>query len=296
MKKNKLSGVFMLTLTALIWGTAFVAQSVGMNYIGPFTFAGTRYMIGAVVLLPVIMFRNSIYSNKGPFHNRKTLLFGGICCGSVLCIASGLQQVGIIYTTVGKAGFITAIYVVLVPLLGIFLKKNCPKKIWYCVICAFIGLYLLCMTDRIDNINIGDIIIFLGSIGFAVHILVVDYFSPRCDGVKLSCLQFFFAGFFSFIIMFFFETPNFKDVLSAWFPIIYTGMFSCGIAYTLQIIAQKNVEPTLASLLMSLESVFAVLAGWVLLDQHLSGKEILGCILMFAAIIYANIPDQKTLQ
>lgn len=286
----------MLLLTAFIWGTAFVAQSVGMDYIGPFTFNGVRFTIGGIVLLPLVFLRRRSAAQKvyDFHHSEKTpsLWLAGLCCGFALFLGSTFQQTSMLYTSVGKAGFITALYIVLVPIFGIFFGKKAAKRIWIGVGAAVVGLYLLCVTDSITNLNFGDCLLFLAAISFAAHILVIDRFSPYHDGVQLSCLQFFFSGAFSLVAMFPFETPHIADILAAWMPLLYTGAISCGVAYTLQIVAQKNTDPTVASLLMSMESVFAVLAGWVLLHQTLSGREIIGCCLMFFAIILANLPDK----
>ncbi len=295
--KRRLASILMLLLTAFIWGTAFVAQSVGMNYIGPFTFGSIRFMIGGMVLIPFILFQRKFFpaSSSGAATKTKfsSLLFGGLCCGAALAVASSFQQIGIQYTSVGKAGFITTLYIILVPIFGIFLGKKFPKKIWISIFAAVVGLYLLCKTDSLFHLNPGDLLIFICAFCFAIHILIIDYFSPRMDSVVLSCLQFFFAGFFCLIAMFFTENPNLSDIIAGWAPLLYTGVLSCGIAYTLQVVAQKNINPTLASLLMSTESVFSVLAGWVVLHQALSTQEIIGCILMFFAILYANLQGEE---
>lgn len=293
MKKTDIKSPAMLFLAAFIWGVAFVAQSVGMDYVGPFTFNTVRSIIGGLVLIPCIFFlgkkeRGEEKKEEDP----KTLLTGGILCGLCLCVASNFQQFGIRYTTVGKAGFITAMYIVLVPVLGIFLKKRPGKKVWFSVALAVCGLYLLCMTEKL-SLGKGDAMVLLCALLFAVHILVIDHFSPKVDGVKLSCIQFLVSGVLSAIPMFLFEKPEAGAVCSAWLPILYAGVFSCGIGYTLQVIGQKEMDPTVASLILSLESVISVLAGWVLLGQRLAGREILGCVVMFAAIILAQLPDKQ---
>ena len=283
-----LKNSLLLLLAAIIWGIAFVAQSVGMKYVGGFTFNAVRSLIGAVVLIPLIFIlkkrnspsdsaskasgRSDTSSNTvSNMQEKKTLIIGGIACGICLCLASNFQQFGIKYTTVGKAGFITACYIVIVPVIGLFLGKKCTKFIWAAVAMALIGLYLLCITDGF-SIGKGDLLVLVCAFLFSLHILVIDYFSPKVDGVKLSCIQF----------------------LTAWQPILYAGVMSCGVAYTLQIIGQKNMNPTVASLILSLESCISVLAGWIILGQQLSAKEILGCIIMFAAIILAQLPQKQT--
>ena len=283
----------LLVLTALIWGCAFVAQSVGMDYVGPFTFNTARFLIGAIVLLPVIWFmdrQRKTGAEKGA--GQKTLIIGGICCGIALAVASTLQQWGILFTTVGKAGFITAMYIVIVPLLGIFIGKKVRPLIIGCVAIAVVGFYFLCMTESL-RLGLGDFLVLLCAIAFSIHILVIDHFSPKVDGVKMSAIQFLTAAIISAVPTLLWEQPVFTEILQAWQPVLYAGIMSCGVAYTLQIIAQKNADPTVASLLLSLESVFSVLAGWVLLGQGLSLKELFGCVLIFCAIILAQLPEKK---
>ena len=288
-----------LLLTAFIWGVAFVAQSVGGDAVGCFTFNGVRSLIGAAVLLPVIAFldkqkkkelgEDQFLAQKG---DKKTLILGGISCGLMLCIASNFQQFGISFTTVGKAGFITAMYILIVPILGLFMKKKVGMKVWLGVILATVGLYMLCMTSESFSLSKGDLLVLVCAGFFSLHILIIDYFSPKVDGVRLSCIQFFVCGLISTVIAFIFENPNLGAILSGWLPILYAGVMSCGVAYTLQIIGQKNMDPTVASLILSLESVFSVLAGWVLLNQKLSVRELFGCVLMFLAIILAQLPER----
>lgn len=294
----------LLLLTAAIWGVAFVAQSVGMDYVGPFTFNTVRSMLGGIVLIPCIVLLKRInvgskdtagaaeHASGDPAGQRKVLLTGGVACGVLLCIASNLQQFGIMYTSVGKSGFITAMYIVLVPVLGIFLKKKAGIKIWCSVAIAVGGLYLLCMTDSGFSIQKGDLLLLLGAVIFSFHILTIDYFSPKVDGVKMSCIQFFTCGILSMVCMFLFEQPQIGAILQAWMPIVYAGVLSCGVAYTLQIVGQKGMNPTVASLILSMESVISVIAGWLILHQKLSGRELLGCVLMFAAIILVQLPER----
>ncbi len=290
----KLKNALILALTAFIWGTAFVAQSVGMDHLGPFTFNGVRNFIGGIALLPCIYLLQKIEGkgNEKVGGTRKDLFTGGIACGLCLFVASSLQQIGLQYTTTGKAGFITAFYIVLVPVLGIFLKKRIGWKVWMAVALAIIGLYFLCITEKL-SIGQGDILIFLCALIFAVHILIIDYFSPKVDGVKMSCVQFFVCGIVSLIPMFVWENPTVEGILLSVGPLLYAGVLSSGVAYTLQIIGQKNVNPAVASLILSLESCFAVLAGWIVLGQKLSMRESVGCMLMFAAIILAQLPEKK---
>lgn len=291
MKKKQLGNSLLLLLTATIWGSAFVAQSVGMEHVGPFTFTFSRSIIGGMVLLPCIL----LLSKWKKGFATKVEWIGGICCGIALCVASNFQQVGMQYTTVGKAGFITALYVVLVPIFGIFMKKRIPLLIWGCVAVSVAGLYLLCMPEGAFVLAFGDLLVLLCAVLFSVHILVIDHFSPKGDGVVISCIQFFTCGILSGIPMLFFENPSVGSVLDAKWSILYAGVLSSGVAYTLQVVAQKNVNPTVASLIMCLESVVAVLAGWIILGQGMSSREIWGCVLMFAAIVVAQLPmPEKT--
>ncbi len=300
MKSINVRNSLILLLTATIWGIAFVAQSVGMDHVGPFTFLAVRSYIGAIVLLPCIWLLNKINPNedktltpKEKESSKHTLIIGGICCGICLMSASAFQQIGIQYTTVGRAGFITACYIILVPIISlIFLKKKCNTIIWVAVLLSLIGLYLLCITDGFA-IGKGDLLVLVCSVLFSLHILVIDYFSPKTDGVKMSCIQFLVCGILSTIPALIFETPNVNDIVQAWAPVLYAGVLSSGVAYTLQIIGQKNMNPTVASLILSLESCISVLAGWVLLNQKLTIRELSGCALMFTAIILAQLPEKK---
>lgn len=287
----------LLLFAAMIWGVAFVAQSVGMEYVGAFTFSASRNVVGAIVLLPVIFFfegRKSIEQKQEEKKQQKTLLLGGVTCGFFLFIASNLQQFGIKYTTVGKAGFLTAMYIVLVPILGIFLHKKTGIKLWIGVVIAVIGLYLLCMTEGNLSFQKGDLLVLGSALGFSIQILSVDHYAPMVDSLKLSWLQYVVCGMLSAVGMFVYEQPNVANILAAWLPILYAGALSTGVAYTLQIVGQKGLNPTLASLIMSLESVISLIAGWLLLHQRLSNRELLGCAVMFVAIILVQLPDKIT--
>lgn len=288
MKTGQMRNSLLLLLTAFIWGAAFVAQSVGGEAVGCFTFNGVRSLIGALVLLPVIWLMDA--KKK---EDQKTLIMGGICCGVMLCIASNFQQFGISFTTVGKAGFITAMYILIVPILGLFMKKKPGLQVWLGVVLAVMGLYLLCMTSESFSLSKGDFLVLICAGFFSLHILIIDYFSPKVDGVRMSCIQFLVCGILSMVMAFIFETPEVSVILSGWLPILYAGVLSCGVAYTLQIVGQKNMDPTVASLILSLESVFSVLAGWLILNQTLSLRELSGCVLMFLAIILAQLPQKK---
>ena len=313
MKKQQIRNTALLLLTAIVWGVAFVAQSVGMDYVGPFTFICTRSLIGGVVLIPCIALLNwlegganrrkpktdaSLEQKEPPLsgeqrqRQRRQLLLGGVCCGLALCTASCFQQFGIQYTSVGKAGFITAFYIIIVPVLGLFFKKKCGPLVWIGVALALAGLYFLCINESL-SIGQGDLFVFICALLFAVHILVIDYFTQQVDGVKMSCIQFFVCGLLSGLGMLLFEKPHLSQIMEAWKPILYAGVLSSGVGYTLQIVGQKGMNPTVASLILSLESVVSVLAGMLLLEQTLSNWEILGCVLMFGAIVLAQLPQGK---
>ena len=297
--KQQIKSSLILLLTATIWGVAFVAQSVGMEYIGPFTFNAIRCVLGGLVLIPIILVlkkKKETGAENQEKEDKKTLWTGGIACGVILCIASNLQQFGIMEASVGKSGFFTALYIVMIPVIGIFIGKRPGIKLWFCVALAVVGMYLLCMKDGSFTIERADIMLLLCALAFSFHILVVDYFSPKVGGVKMSCIQFFVCGVLSAVGMLFTETPDISNIQAAWLPLLYAGLLSCGVGYTLQIVGQKGINPVIASLIMSLESVISALAGWVILGQVLSPKEILGCVLMFVAIIITQIPigNKKT--
>ena len=289
----------MLLLAALVWGIAFVAQSEGLNYVETFTFNTCRFLLGGAVLIPCIFFmhgrKDSVWQTLSEQEKKEQTrmgIIGGICCGCVLCLASCLQQFGIGQTTVGKAGFITTLYIIIVPFMGLFLKKKIGINIWISAVIAAVGMYFLCITETF-SIGAGDRLVLMCSVVFSVHILVIDYFSPKADGVVISCVQFFTAGLLACVLMLLFEHPSMSAVIAAAAPILYAGVMSCGVGYTLQVIAQNGVDPTIASLLLSLESVFSVLAGWVILGQKLSGRELFGCALVFAAVLLVQIPTEK---
>lgn len=293
MKKKSMRNSFLLLLTAFIWGVAFVAQSVGMDYIGPFSFNGARFLMGSLVLLPLVCVRRKKDKEKGvPRAELKVTFAGGICCGLALCSAALCQQFGIMYTTVGKAGFITTLYIVIVPIMGIILGKKAGGRIWIGAGLAAVGMYLLCMSERLV-LSKGDNYVFICAILFSIHILVIDYFSPKADGVELSCIQFLTAGVISSILAFVFEQPKLQSFIDGIIPLAYAGIMSSGVAYTLQVVGQKDMDPTVASLILSMESVFSVLAGWIILGQALSGRELFGCVMVFGAVILVQLPDKK---
>lgn len=285
----------LLLITTLIWGSAFVAQKAGAD-IGGFTYGGIRTFLGGVVLIPVILIMyntggKKLFAPERKAQNRQNLI-GGCICGVVLFVASTLQQFGVAYTTVGKAGFITVMYVVFVPLIGLLFHKRITKRTWACVLLGCIGFYLLCLYGERLNLQFGDLLVLLCAIGFSAHIMVIDNQSPKCDGVIMACIQFLVAGAIGMICMFIFEEPNLHDILACWLPILYGGVLSSGIGYTFQIIAQKDAEPTQASLIMCLESVFAAIAGAILLDERMAIIQYVGCIIIFAASIISNLPEK----
>lgn len=294
---KQLRGGAMLMLTALIWGTAFVAQSVGMDYLGPCAFTATRNFIGCVALLPVIALASRLRSGAqpeeaAPAPGKKALFGWGAACGLLLGGATLLQQAGMQTASAGKAGFLTALYIVIVPVLGIFLGRRPGLKVWMGVVLALVGAYLLSVKGG-AGIASGDLLVIASAVVFSLHILVIDSVPAGMDGVRLSCVQFLVAGAFALVLALFLETFTWRDILSAWVPLLYTGVVSSGVGYTLQILGQRTVNPTVASLILSLESVFAALAGWAILGQALSLRELFGCALVFVAVILAQLPSKK---
>lgn len=290
-----------LILTALVWGVAFVAQRQGGATAGPYTFNCIRSLMGAVVLLPVIRFLDGRTENHKPQtqQDKRRIWIGGILCGAVLFVASTFQQMGMYYgTTAGKAGFLTACYILLVPVLGIFVGKKCHWNVWVGILTAVVGLYFLCLTEGF-SFYVSDVLVLLCAVCFSVHIMVIDYFSPLVDGVRMSCIQFLVCGVLGLAPMIGVEVIRAPGGLQGWMqmfggwevwiPILYAGIMSCGVGYTLQIIGQNGINPAIASLLMSLESVFSVLAGMLILHETMTGREILGCVLVFGAVIFAQV-------
>ena len=268
MNQLKVRNSLLLFVAAFIWGTAFVAQSVGMDYIEPFTFSTLRSLIGSAFLVPCIwLLGKRKQTGNRKEEDKKELLKGGIACGVVIFTAANLQQVAMLYTSVGKSGFLTALYIVIV----------------------------LCMKTGSLKLEFGDILLLLSACAFSVHIMVIDHFTQRADGVKLSCIQFFVCGILSFFVMLFLEHPSADAVFRAAGPLLYVGVLSSGVAYTLQIVGQKGMNPVVASLIMSLESVISAVAGWAVLGQVLSGREMAGCVVMFLSIILAQLPEKVEL-
>ena len=316
MNKNSIKGVTLLLIGSFIWGTTFVAQSMGTNHLNAFSFNCIRNFIGVFALIPVLLWQicteiknmNSVQDSNISEHAQNTsfsffhqlkavftrdLLLGGLSCGTALCLASYFQQVGIETSTVGKSAFITTLYIVLVPLLGLFFKKKLPLQIWCGVILAMIGLYLLCMKNEAFVLSIGDVYLLLCAFFFTIQITAVDYYAPKVNCIALSMMQFLVTAILSGIGMIFTELPSLENIFGAMIPLLYAGVLSSGVAYTFQIIGQKHLAPAVASLLMSLESVFATLAGWIVLKEYLSTKELIGCGLVFVAVILTQIPVPK---
>ena len=287
--KNKLKGTVYLLTATVIWGSAFIAQSVGMDHVGPFTFQAIRCGLACIFLFPLSRFTDADKNNFMTKWTDRKLWKTGLLTGIALFFAAGLQQVGLQYTTAGKAGFLTAMYIVLVPILGFFLGNKPPVTAWISVALAVVGLYLL-SGSGIDQINMGDVMLMGCAFWFAVQITLVDRLGLELDGVRLNCVQSLVCAVLSALVMLFTEQIRWADILACWLPLCYAGVLSMGVAYTLQIVGQQMLEPTQASLLMSLESVFALIFGWLLLHERLSTAELLGCGAMFCAVILSQLP------
>lgn len=302
MNGKRLSSSLILLLTAAIWGFAFVAQKTGMEFIGPFTFNACRFTIGALCVLgfSLLMDKRKKSSESCAEHPyfiekkpNKTLFTAGILCGASLFIGSSLQQVALQFTTVSKCSFVTALYMVIVPLLSVLLKKKIPVNAWIGVFLSAIGFYFLCLLPGELSMNWGDFLTLLGSLFWAVQILVIDHFVNKTDGIKIAAIQFIITAVFSIIFALVLETFTLADIAASAIPILYGGFLSVGVAFTLQIVGQKHTPPTLASLILSLESVFAVVGGAIILNESLTGRESLGCLLIFIGVLLAQIPIQN---
>ena len=284
-------GAAMLLSASLIWGVAFVAQSAGMQYVGPYTFTAVRSVLAAIGLgiLIIVLDRTNMKSKN---NDKKVLWRAGIILGVVMTIASNLQQIGLVTTSAGKAGFITSLYIVLVPVFGLFLKRHPHPMLWVSVLIALVGLYFLSIRGDF-SMSQGDLLVLASAVAFTFQILLVDHYSPKVDIIRLNCIQFSVMAILSFVPMMVLEQPKIGAISDAWLPIVYAGLFSgCG-AYTLQMLGQRRVEPTTASLLLSPENVFSALAGWVILGQTLTTRELAGCALVFLAIITSQLPWRK---
>jgi len=295
---KKTRNSLLLLLTACIWGMAFVSQSKGMDYMQPFTFNGVRSLIGAFVLLIYIGVTRKLAGEKAPAVSWGITLKAGVWCGLALTVATTLQQYGLLYTTVGKAGFITTLYIIFVPLAGIFFKRKVSPVVWFATIMAAIGMYLLCMTGRM-SLGLGDILVFLCALVFTAHIMIIDHYAPKTDGVIVSCIQFLICGILCGGCALIWESPTLPQLLDGAGTLLYAGVLSCGVAYTLQIVGQKEVNPTVAALILSLESVIATVTGWIAYkigflktDQTMTPRQIAGCMIVFAAVVLVQLPEE----
>lgn len=301
MNGTKIRSSLLLLLTAFIWGTAFVTQTESMEHMGVLTFCAARNLLGAVVLLPVIFItrgrKKKLPQDGQKPADKRTIITAGLCCGAALCVASLLQQYGLSMTTVGKGGFITALYIIFTPIFGIFIGKKPPKIIIAGALLAAFGMYLLCMSGEKFSLGLGDLLVLLCAAAFAVHILIIDKFSSQVDGVVLSCIQFFVCFAVCTIGAIIFEKPSFSQLTDGAVSILYAGVLSSGVGYTLQIVGQKGLNPTAAALILSLESVIAAVSGVaayklgiVSTDQTMTGRQIVGCAVVFAAVILVQLP------
>lgn len=295
---RKFKGELYLLLAAIIWGSAFIFQKMGMDYIGPFTFGIFRFTLGALALLPVIWIHSALNKRKKerkeaitPFSD-KQLIIGSLLCGLANFVAGSLQQVGLVYTTAGKAGFITSMDIVIVPLLLLFLKKKVPFLTWVGIAIAAFGLYLLCITDGF-TIQLGDGLVMACAVAYSFQILLIDHYSERVDVLKLSFLQFLLAGILSAAVAVFAETIDWNAIIDCAVPILYTAILEVSVAFTLQIAGQKSTPPAVAAIIMSLESLFSAVCGALFLGEVMSGREITGCVLMLIAFIVAQIPEAR---
>ncbi|HAR80485.1 MAG TPA: EamA family transporter [Succinivibrionaceae bacterium] len=288
----------LLFITALIWGSGFIGQKLGMEHVSPFTFTFFRTLIGALFLVPFILVLSKVQKNGTSFlrrSSRKDLFLGSLACGLCLIAAESFQQFGLVYTDVSKASFITALYIIFVPLISVIIGKKISLKIWFSVALSVVGLYFLCMKGSF-TLSLGDLLVLICAIIFAVHILVISYFVARVDGLMLSCGQFFAASFFGLIAMLIDGVPSAEALKLAAPAFIYCGIMSNGIAYTLQVIGQRGINAAIATLIMSLESVLGAILGVIFLDEHMSHKEIIGAIIMFSAVIIAQTPTKHILK
>ena len=291
MNQRELRSNFLLLITAAIWGFAFVAQRIGAQYVGSYTFNGVRFALGSLSLVPLLIFfkEKTDSPNNGKFLTKNTLT-AGIIAGGILFFGASLQQIGVVYTTAGKAAFITGLYIVIVPLLGIFLKHRLHTLSWLGVITATAGLYFLSITEKL-TIAKGDLYELIGALFWALHILAIDHFSKKSNALKLSLVQFVTCSILSLTAAVFFEEIRISAIQQATIPILYGGICSVGIAYTLQVIGQRNAKPSHAALIMSLETVFASIGGLLFLREQLNGREYFGCFLMLAGMVLSQTPS-----
>lgn len=296
---KRLKSNIMLLIAALIWGTAFVAQRAGVDVLHPCTYNGIRNFVGCLALMPVILFMDHTSKKKGTYikDNPQTLILGGIVCGVILFTASTLQTMALVDADEGKAGFMTALYLIIVPIIGIFIGRKIRPVIWISVALATAGLYFLCVKEGTRfSFNKSELLLLACAFIFALHILAIDYFSPKVNGVKLSFLQFFVVGIISLVYIIAVDRPSLGDIVKCAIPILYAGVMSSGVAYTLQIIGQKGAEPAVASIIMSMESLFALLAGIIISGNEPTFRALTGCGFMLVAIILVELPERKKKQ
>ncbi len=294
-KIKEYTSMMLLLFAALIWGSSFVAQELGARVLPTYTFNGLRMLVGSLVLLPVIFISDRLSKPENVKGWNKETLIAGVCCGLALFFATSCQQMGItLGTTAGKSGFITTLYIVVVPVIGLFLKRKAGINVWIAVAVACVGLYLICVSEDF-SVATGDLVTMLCAFFFSLQILIIDHYALAVDGVRLSCLQFLVVAVISLPFALF-EEVTLNGLLQGIYPMFYVGIMSCGVAYTLQIITQKNLKPEIASLLMSFESVFAGLTGWLILDNQFTVSQVIGCVCMFAAVLisqFFNIPERR---
>ena len=277
-------------LTAVIWGFAFVAQRAGMEFLGPFTFNTARFALGSLSLIPLLLINQRRKFEKEKFLplNDKKLLYGGLAAGTVLFLGANFQQGGLVYTDAGKAGFITGFYVILVPILGLFIKQKTSLLTWLGAVVAVVGLFFLSVNEALD-INIGDILVLIGAFFWAIQILVIGYYSTKVDPFQLAFSQFVVCAVLSFIAALITETIVLQNVLLTYLPILYAGLFSVGIAFTIQVVAQREAHPANAAIIMSLEALFAVIGGWMILNESIPVRGLIGCLLMLIGMILSQL-------
>ena len=296
-KRQRIISYILLVIGAFIWGSAFIFQKKGMDYIGPLAFNGIRNLMGATALVPFILItdkRKDAQTLEREKKSRKILFKAGVICGVCLAAASTVQQYALVYTSTGKVGFITTLYIIFVPIVGIFIGKRFRPVLWVSAVLAIIGLYILCLKRGEENtLQSGDWMALACAFLFAFQILSLDKYTDLVSPLKLACVQFYVCGIICCTLMLIFEKPTVSAILAAYVPLLYAGLLSTGVAYTFQAIAQKNTNPVIASLIMSLESVFCVLTSWVLLGEVMTGREMLGCLIIFIGIIVAQLPDFK---
>lgn len=293
MKHNN-KGTIFLMITAIVWGCGLVAQKAGMSYLGPFAFTSIRCMLGGVVMLPLIpvLTRGKAEEQKSRKATTRETIIGAVLCSLPLTALTMFQQFGLPYTTVGKAGFITALYILITPVMGLFLGKKVSRNLWFGVVIGLAGMYMLCLFHGISGLGFGDLMMLCAAIASAAHIHVIDHFVKTVDAVRLSAYQFIATGVTCIIPAMIFETITWEAIVDCAIPVLYAGIVSCGVGYTCQVIGQKTTNPSLVSLILSLETVVSLLAGWIIFHEVLQSNEYIGCVLMFAAIIIAQLPDR----